>query len=93
MGSPPICLYEVFKITLMRAGEEEALHAAGLMSFGRIIDLDRELALAAGQILVEHKLSMADAIIYGTAQENSATLWTPNEHFKDLPDVKFNEPK
>jgi predicted nucleic acid-binding protein len=79
----------VFKITLARAGEERALFVAGLMSFGRIIDLDREIALAAGQISIKHKLPMADSIIYATAQANEAILWTQDEHFKSLPGVKF----
>ena len=86
---PTICLYEVFKITLARAGEEEALHVAGLMSFGQIVDLNREIALAAGQISNQQKLSMADSLIYATAQANAASLWTQDEHFKGLPDVKF----
>jgi toxin FitB len=86
---PTICLYEVFKITLARAGEEEALHVAGLMSIGQIVDLNREIALAAGQISNQQKLSMADSLIYATAQANAATLWTQDEHFKGLPDVKF----
>ena len=86
---PTICLYEVFKITLARAGEEEALHVAGLMSFGQIVDLNREIALAAGQISNQQKLSMADSLIYATAQANAATLWTQDEHFKGLPEVKF----
>jgi toxin FitB len=87
--TPTTCLYEVFKITLLRAGEEDALNVAGLMSFGRIVDLDREIALAASQISVEHKLAMADSIIYATALAYRATLWTQDDHFKDLPDVMF----
>jgi predicted nucleic acid-binding protein len=86
---PTICLYEVFKVTLSRAGEDEALNVAGLMSFGHIADQDREIALAAGEISNRHKLPMADSIIYATAQANEATLWTQDEHFKDLPGVKF----
>jgi predicted nucleic acid-binding protein len=86
---PTICLYEVFKITLLRTGEENALNVAGQMSFGRIVDLDREIALAAGQISIEHKLAMANSIIYATALANRAKLWTQDDHFKDLPAVKF----
>jgi len=86
---PTICLYEVFKVILARAGEAEALNAAGLMSFGQIVDLDREIALSAGQISNQWKLPMADSIIYATAQAKAATLWTQDEHFKDLPGIKF----
>jgi|SRR5271157_990495 len=86
---PTICLYEVFKIILSRAGESEALNAVGLMSSGKIVDLDREIALAAGQISNQWKLPMADSIIYATAQATDATLWTQDEHFKELQGIKF----
>ncbi len=86
---PTVCLYEVFKITLAQAGEDEALNIAGLMSFGQIVDIDREIALAAAKISMENHLPMADSFIYAIAQENEATLWTLDEHFKGLPGVKY----
>ncbi len=86
---PTICLYEVFKITLARAGEDQALYIAGLMSFGKFIDLNREIALAAAQVSIKNKIPMADSIIFATAQANEAILWTQDEHFKGLPGVKF----
>ena len=86
---PTTCLYEVFKIILARAGEDEAVRVAGAMSFGQIVDFDRELALFAAQISKEHKLAMADSIIYATAQMHNATLWTQDEHFKGLPGVQY----
>jgi predicted nucleic acid-binding protein len=86
---PTVCLYEVFKITLSRVGEEEAVRVAGLMSFGQLIDFDREVALVAAPISMQHKLAMADSIIYATAQMHNATLWTQDEHFKDLPGVQY----
>lgn len=39
--TPTICLYEVFKRVLAVFGEERALEAMGLMSQGRVIDLNR----------------------------------------------------
>jgi toxin FitB len=90
---PTICLYEVFKITLSRAGEEEALRVAGLMSFGISVDFHREIALAAAQISIQQKLAMADSIILATARAFEATLWTQDEHFKAIPGVKFIEKK
>lgn len=88
---PTTCLYEVFKIILARAGEDEAVRVAGAMSFGHIVDFDRELALFAAQISKEHKLAMADSIIYATSQMHNATLWTQDEHFKGLPGVQYVE--
>ena len=89
--TPTVCLYEVFKITLSRAGEDEALRVAGLMSFGQFIDFDREVALVAAPISTQYKLAMADSVIYAIAQMHNATLWTQDAHFKDLPGVRYIE--
>jgi predicted nucleic acid-binding protein len=90
---PTICLYEVFKVTLSRQGKDKAIRVAGNMSFGRIVDLDRETALAAAQLSLQQKLAMADSIILATAQALDAILWTQDEHFKDISGVKFIEKK
>jgi len=90
---PAVCLYEVFKITLSRAGEDEAVRVAGLMSFGQMIDFDREVALVAAPISTQYKLAMADSVIYAIAQMHNATLWTQDAHFKDLPGVQYIEKK
>lgn len=90
---PTVCLYEVFKITLARAGEDEAVRVAGLMSFGQIMDFNREVALVAAPISMQYKLAMADSVIYAIAQMHNATLWTQDAHFKDLPGVQYVEKK
>ena len=88
---PTICLYEVFKRVLREFGEERALDAMGVMSLGTIIDLDRQIAIDAAQISNELKLAMADSIILATARAHNATLWTQDEHFKDIEDIKYIE--
>ena len=86
---PTICLYEVFKVLLSRRGEEEALQIIGFMSAGRIVNIDREIALVAAQISLEHKLAMADSLILATAQAHEAVLWTKDKHFKDVPGARY----
>ena len=88
---PSICIYEVFKRLALDIGEENALQAVGVMSYGRIIDLDRKVALDAAQLSLELKLAMADSIILATARSHNATLWTQDEHFKDIEGVKYIE--
>jgi predicted nucleic acid-binding protein len=90
---PTICVYEVFKRLLVERDEDSALLAAGLMSHGCEVELDRSLALEAAQISRELKLAMADSIILATARACEAALWTQDEHFKDIPGVKFIEKK
>jgi len=90
---PTVCLYEVFKRVLREFGEERALDAMGLMSLGQTVDLDRQTAINAAQISTQLKLAMADSIILATARVHNATLWTQDEHFKDIDGVKYTEKK
>ena len=82
---PVISIYEVFKKVLRERGENDALQIASIMQAGGVIDLDRALALEAAR----HPLPLADSIIYATAMRHEATLWTQDEHFKDLPNVRY----
>jgi len=90
---PSICIYEVFKRLLMDMGEENALQAVGIMSYGGEVGLDRKIAIDAAQISLELKLAMADSIILATARTHSASLWTQDAHFKDIKGVKYIEKK
>lgn len=82
---PIISIYEVFKKVLRERGEDDALQVASMMRGGQLIDLDCALALEAAR----HPLPLADSIIYATAMRHEATLWTQDEHFKDLPNVRY----
>lgn len=86
---PTISMYEVYKRIVLQRDEDEALSAIGWMTVGLVADLTQEIALIAADLSVEHKLPMADSIILATARANDAILWTQDEHFKDLPDVKY----
>ena len=82
---PVISVYEVFRKVLRERGENDALQVASMMQGGQLIDLDFALALEAAR----HPLPLADSIIYATAMLHEATLWTQDEHFKDLPNVRY----
>ena len=82
---PVICIYEVFKKVLRERGEDDALQVASMMQGGQLVDLECALALEAAR----HPLPLADSLIYATALRHDATLWTQDEHFKDLPQVRY----
>ncbi len=90
---PTICIYEVFKRLMLDMGEENALQAAGIMSSGQVIEMDRKIAIDAAQISVELELVMADSIILATARDHDAIVWTQDAHFKDIAGVKYIEKK
>ena len=86
---PSICVLEVFKKVLREFGEGEALQAIAVMQQGQVVDLDGSLALLAAKLGVEHKLPLADSVVYATAQAMNGIVWTQDEDFEDLPDTKF----
>ena len=88
---PSICIYEVFKRIAFQLSDEEALEAVGVMSLGRVVDLDRQLALEAAQISLMKKMAMADSIILATARFYNAILWTQDADFKDSESIKYIE--
>ena len=57
----------------------------------RVVPLDTETALAAAELGAIHRLAMADAIIYATAQVQNAELLTCDAHFDGLPGVTFED--
>lgn len=82
---PVVLIYEVFKKVLRERGENDALQVASVMQAARVIDLDAALAMDAAR----YSLPLADSIIYATAVLHAATLWTQDEHFKELPQVRY----
>ena len=90
---PSISIYEVFKRLTLETGEESALQAVGIMSLGRIVELDRKIAVDAAQLSLGLKLAMADSIILATAREYEAVLWTQDAHFKSIEGIKYIEKK
>lgn len=90
---PTITLYEVFKKVLAEKNEAEAFKTIAQMQLGKVVELDEDIALRAARISIENRMPMADSIILATARTYKATLWTQDEHFKDITGVKFRQKK
>ena len=86
---PSITLYEVFKRVLREHSEATALTFTAQMHQGEVLVLDEGIALAAARLSLQHRLPMADSLIYATARSRAAVLWTQDEHFAGLPGVKY----
>lgn len=86
---PTVCIYEVFKRVLSEFNEDRALETAGEMLTGIVVELDRNIAIHAAQASIRFKLAMADSIIIATAYTYDSTLWTQDQHFKDIEGVKY----
>ena len=86
---PTIVLLEVTRRVLLQRGENEALQVAAMLHQGQVIALDSGVALSAAQLGVAHKLPLADSIIYATAKQYGATVWTMDADFSGLTGVRY----
>lgn len=82
---PVLTVYEVARKLAREAGDEVATAALSLMQRGRVIAIDLPLALDAAV----NGLPLADSLIYATAQQHGAELWTQDKHFDGLPGVRY----
>lgn len=82
---PVIVLYEVFKKVLLGHGEDAALRVAAQMQQGELVDIDGPLVLEAAGL----GLPLADSLIYAVARRRDAVLWTQDQHFEGLKDVRY----
>lgn len=86
---PSICIYEITKVVLRESDEHHLLQILAAMQKGKIVELSATLSTMAAKISLKHKLPMADSIIYATAQQHQATVWTQDVDFEQLPNVRY----
>lgn len=86
---PTIVLVEVTRRVMQQRDEDAALQVAAVLNQGHVVALNSTRALSAAHIGVTYKLRLADSIIYATAKEFDATIWTFDADFAGLPRVKY----
>jgi toxin FitB len=87
---PTLSLYEVHRVLYKQnLTAVQMQQVMGLMQRGQVIELTAARALAASSVASQHKLAMADAVMYSTALEFGATFWTFDVDYKGLPRVKY----
>ena len=86
---PSIVCYEVYRHALGTRGADAAQIAAGAMSNGMFVELDREIATTAAEVGLQRKFAAADSIVLATATLCGATLWTQDVDFRGLAGVKY----
>jgi len=86
---PVISLYEVYKKFLSIGDIEKANIAVTIMQNAAVIGINPQLAVLAAQLGKQHKLPMADSIIYATSVLWDADLYTQDKHFENLERVHY----
>jgi predicted nucleic acid-binding protein len=86
---PIISLYEVYKKFLSIGDSEKANIAVAIMQNAAVIGINPQLAVLAAQLGKQHRLPMADSMIYATAILWDAQLFTQDKHFENLDRVHY----
>ena len=86
---PSIVRYEVGRYTFSHKGAEGREVALTALSKFEQVPVDDVVADVALESAHNHKLAMADALVYAVTQVADAELWTQDKHFERLPRVKF----
>ncbi|QIG47720.1 type II toxin-antitoxin system VapC family toxin [Nordella sp. HKS 07] len=88
---PTMIQLELAKWLVREVGEDKADQVIAFTQLCHIVPLDTELALAAAEACLTHKLATADAIVFATARTHGADLITCDAHFGSLPGVTLIE--
>jgi len=86
---PTLVQYELYKWAARERDEASALTIIGLTAQARVEALDTTRAIAAAEVSSQHRLAMADAIVYACAQAHDARLVTSDAQFQSLPNVEY----
>lgn len=84
-----ISIYEIARYTTRVAGEAASEQLLAFIRQNEVIPVSDEIAALAASLGPRHKLAMADALVLATAASHQATLWTQDQDFQGLPQVKF----
>ena len=86
---PHMVVFEVIRRLAHQRGEPAAREAMGFLEKGRLMGLDAEGLCSAALLAQQHRLAMADAMIWQTAIRCGAQVYTQDADFKDLPHVVY----
>ena len=86
---PTVVITEVRKIALQKRGQAKADEVTLSMRSGIVVGIDEEIAIAAADLFIKHKLPLADSMIYAITLAHKATLWTQDDDFEGLPHVRY----
>lgn len=86
---PTVVQFELFKWVCRERDEATALEFIGLTEHGSVSPMSTPIALLAADLSSQHRLAMADAIIYATARQESVPLVTCDQHFSGIPGVRY----
>jgi predicted nucleic acid-binding protein len=86
---PTLVQFELYRWLCRERHESFALEVIGVTEQGQVVPMDASLALRAADLAAQHRLAMADACVYASAQQAGVELITSDAHFEGLPGVSY----
>lgn len=86
---PHVVVFEVTRRLVHQRGEQAAQQALKFLGKGRLVGLDAAGLCSAAIAAAQHKLAMADALIWQTAITHGAQVYTQDADFMDLQNVVY----
>jgi predicted nucleic acid-binding protein len=82
-------IFEVFKKVIAERDEDSALEAVAMMQQAKVQEVTPSIAMQAAKFGHIFKIPLADSIIYITALEHNAVVWTQDADFKGMDGVEY----
>jgi predicted nucleic acid-binding protein len=86
---PALALFEVHKFLSRSISIAERDTCLNVMRRGTVVPITDARAIAASSAAQQHKLALADAVMYSVAREYQATLWTQDIDYQGLAGVNY----
>ena len=87
---PALSFFEVHRFLSRNADAAHRDACLEVMRRGTVVELTAQRAIAASEAAQQHRLAMADAVMYSIAREFNATFWTQDIDYQGLPGVNFH---
>ncbi len=87
---PALAFFEVHRFLSRTVDASQRDTCLDIMRRSKVVELTTARAIAASNMAQQHRLAMADAVMYSIAREFNATFWTQDIDYKDLPGVSYH---
>ncbi len=84
---PSLVLFEVYRKVKEKISDEIALEAMAFLSKYEVLDLDRDTAILAGDLSIEHSMAMADSVMLAHSRIHNLPLLTLDNDFHKIENV------
>ena len=87
---PALSIYEVHRFLSRTTSAQRHCEYLNLVCRSAVADLTIKKAIVASGAAQQHRLAIADAIMYSIAREFNATFWTQDVDYQGLPGVNYH---